>query len=72
MTLETLARIILGVGATLLVVGGVLYLATQLGLTRIPGDLVFRGRSVTVYVPIGLMILVSIIATIILTILSRR
>lgn len=72
MTLETVAKILLGFGATLLVAGGVLFLAARLGWTRLPGDFVYRGKNVTVYAPIGVMILVSIIATIILNILSRR
>lgn len=72
MNLETIAKIVLGLGVTLLLVGGILFLAAKLGWTRLPGDLVYRGRNVTVYAPVGLMILVSIIATIMLSILSRR
>jgi hypothetical protein len=33
---------------------------------------VYRGEHVTVYFPIGLMILMSVIATLILHVLSRR
>jgi hypothetical protein len=39
---------------------------------RLPGDLVFRRGSLTVYLPIGLMILLSIVGTILLNLFLRR
>jgi hypothetical protein len=56
----------------LLVLGGLFLLLGRLGLDRLPGDLVFRRGSVTVYFPIGLMIVISVIATILLNLLLRR
>lgn len=44
----------------------------RFGVDRLPGDFVFRGGNYTVYFPIGLMILLSIIATIVLNIIFRR
>lgn len=72
MGLEGLAKIVLGLGAALVVIGGVLFLFAKLGWTHLPGDLVYRGKNVTVYVPIGLMIVVSVVASLILYLLSRR
>ena len=72
MSLEGLAKVVLGVGGGLLVLGGVLYLLAKLGLTRIPGDFVYRGKNVTVYIPIGLMILVSVLASLFMHIFFRR
>lgn len=72
MSLETIAKLVLGIGVALLVIGGVLLLAAGLGWTRLPGDLVYHGKNVTIYVPIGLMILVSLLATLIMHFLSRR
>jgi hypothetical protein len=50
--LEVLRCIVLAVGAGLLVLGGVLILASRLGLGRLPGGFVFRGERVTVYLPL--------------------
>jgi hypothetical protein len=52
--------------------GLVLLLAGGLGLGRLPGDLAFGKKNVRVYVPIATSIILSIVATIILNILSRR
>ena len=60
-------------GALVLLVLGVLFLLLgRMGLDRLPGDLVFRRGNLTVYFPIGLMILVSVVATILLNIFLRR
>jgi hypothetical protein len=56
----------------LLVVGGLFLLLGRFGLDRLPGDLVFKRGNVTVYFPIGLMILLSIVGTILLNLFLRR
>ena len=62
----------IGVAIVLLVLGGLFLLFGRLGLDRLPGDLVFRRGNVTVYFPIGLMILLSIVGTILLNLFFRR
>ena len=62
----------IGGAVLLLLVGGVFLLLGRLGLDRLPGDLVFRRGNATVYFPIGLMILLSILGTILLNIFLRR
>jgi len=59
-------------GAVLMAVGGALLLASRLGLTRLPGDLVLRRGNVTVYAPLGLMILLSVVLTLVLNLFLRR
>ncbi len=56
----------------LLVLGGLFLLLGRLGLERLPGDLVFRRGNLTVYFPIGLMILLSVVGTIVLNVILRR
>ena len=56
----------------MLVLGGLFMLLGRLGLERLPGDLVFRRGNFTLYFPIGLMILISIVATILLNLFFRR
>lgn len=56
----------------LLVLGGLFLLLGRFGFDRLPGDLVFRRGSFAAYFPIGLMILLSIVGTIVLNVLLRR
>lgn len=72
MGLEGIGRLLIGGAVLLLVLGGLFLLLGRLGLDRLPGDLVFRRGSVTVYFPIGLMILLSILGTILLNLFFRR
>ncbi len=72
MGLEGLGRILIGGALVLLVLGGLFLLLGRLGLDRLPGDLVFRRGGYTVYFPIGLMILLSVVGTLVLNFLLRR
>ena len=44
----------------------------KLGVDRVPGTLAWKSDNVTVFVPIGLMLLVSIVGTIVLNVFLRR
>jgi multisubunit Na+/H+ antiporter MnhG subunit len=70
--LEGIGRLLIGGAIVLLVLGGLFLLLGRIGLDRLPGDLVFKRSNVTVYFPIGLMILLSIVATIVLNLFFRR
>jgi hypothetical protein len=70
--LEGLGKILIGGAVLLLVLGGLFLLLGRLGMDRLPGDLVFRRGNATFYFPIGLMILISIVGTIVLNIVFRR
>jgi uncharacterized membrane protein YwzB len=72
MGLEGLGRLLIGGAVVLLVLGGLFLVLGRLGLDRLPGDLVFKRGNVTVYFPIGLMILISVVATIVLNFFLRR
>lgn len=72
MGLEGIGKALVGGAVVLLVVGGLMLLLSRFGLDRLPGDLVFRRGNMTVYFPIGLMILISIVGTILLNIFLRR
>jgi hypothetical protein len=71
-SIEGLGRILIGVAIVLLVVGALFLLLGRFGIDRLPGDLVFRRGNVTVYFPIALMILLSIVGTILLNLFFRR
>ena len=68
------------VGRTLVILGGALALVGALILAggrlpwvgRLPGDVVYRGKSWVVYAPIVTCILLSIVLTILLNLFRRR
>ncbi len=72
MSLEAIGKLLIGGAVVLLVLGGLIFLLGRLGLDRLPGDLVFKRGNVTVYFPIGFMILLSVVGTILLNLFLRR
>ena len=72
MGLEALGKLLIGGAVVLLVLGGLLFLLGRFGLDRLPGDLVFKRGDFTLYIPIGLMILLSVVGTIVLNIIFRH
>ena len=72
MGLEGIGKLLIGGAVVLLVLGGLFFLLGRFGVDRLPGDLVFRRGNFTLYFPIGLMILLSVVGTIVLNIVFRR
>jgi hypothetical protein len=68
---ESVAKVLLGLAALLALVGAGLLLASKLGFERLPGDIVIKRDGFTLYAPIGLMIVLSIVLTIVLNLISR-
>lgn len=54
------------------VAGLVLLLLGALGLGRLPGDLTFGSGNVRVFVPLATSIVLSVVATVVLNLLTRR
>ncbi len=59
-----------------LVIGGLLVAALgalfELGGGRLPGDLSFRRGNARIYIPLATCLIVSVVATIVLNLFSRR
>ena len=72
MGLEGVGKLLIGGAVVLLVLGGLLFLLGRFGADGLPGDLVLRRGNFTFYFPIGLMILLSVVGTIVLNIVFRR
>lgn len=68
---EQLGRFLLITGLVVAAVGAVLLLAGRIGLGRLPGDIVWEGENWRVYVPLGWMVLLSVVLTLLLNLLSR-
>jgi DUF2905 family protein len=63
-----LGRLVLLAGVLLVVLGAALML---FGRFPLPGDLSYRRGGLSLYVPIGTSILLSIVLTVVLNLLSR-
>ena len=70
--MEDVGKALLLVAGMLGIIGGVLLLVGKLGLHRLPGDIVIRRGGLTIYIPFGLMILLSLVGSLVLGLLSRR
>jgi hypothetical protein len=70
--METAAKVLLIAAGVLATLGLALLVASRLGIGRLPGDLVIRKGNFTFYAPIGLMIVLSLVATIVLNLIGRR
>ena len=68
-----LGKTLLGLGVLLVVVGGALLLAGRFGvpLGRLPGDISYRGKNVSVFLPLGTSILLSVVLSVIFYLISR-
>ena len=68
-----LGKAILGLGVLLVIVGGALLLGARFGLPlgRLPGDLTYRGKNVSVFFPLGTSILLSVVLSVIVFLISR-
>jgi hypothetical protein len=61
------------IGAILFAAGAALWAASKLGLPlgKLPGDITWKTRNVTVYFPLATMLAVSAVLTVILNIIAR-
>jgi uncharacterized membrane protein len=70
--MATLGKALLLFALLLAIGGAVLLLLARTGMSRLPGDVVIRRKNVTVYMPLGLTIVVSLVLTLALNLFSRR
>jgi hypothetical protein len=70
---ETAGKVLLIAAAVLAIVGLSALLLARLGVDHLPGTLSWRpSENVRVFVPVGLMVVVSIVGTILLNLFLRR
>ena len=71
--MDSIGKMLMLFGAVLFVLGGLLMLGGRLPfLGRLPGDLVIRRESWSLYFPLTTSILVSLLLTLILWLFGRR
>jgi hypothetical protein len=71
--MNDLGRLLIGLGLVLLIAGGLLLLLGRTGipLGRLPGDISYRGKNLSVYFPLGTSILLSVLLSLVFYLLSR-
>ena len=70
--LAPVGRGLVPVGLGLALLGGLLLLAQRAGWTRLPGDFVYRRGGLTIFLPLGTSLLLSLLLTLILMLLRKR
>jgi hypothetical protein len=71
--LEPIGRALLVIGAVLIGVGLVLVLAPRVPfIGRLPGDIRIERDGLTIFVPLGSMIVLSILISVVVSILGRQ
>lgn len=66
-----IARLLIGLGGTLIVAGIVVYLLAKAGFGRLPGDIVLHGDGYSVYLPVVTCVVVSVILSVVLSLIGR-
>lgn len=68
-----IGKTLLGLGLLIAVIGALLLIAGRFGLPlgRLPGDLAYRSKHVSVFVPLGTSIVLSVLLSALFYILSR-
>ena len=68
-----LGKALVVVGLVITLIGIVLIVAGRAGLPigRLPGDIAYRGKNVSIFIPLGTCLVLSVIVSVILYLLSR-
>ena len=70
---EPLGRVLIGVGLVMVAIGVVLAFGPRIPvLGHLPGDIVIQRDNATIYMPPATMLLVSVLASLLLSFLGRR
>ena len=71
--IQQLGRLLLSVGAMLILIGALFYLGPKLPfrLGRLPGDIIHRGEHGTFYFPLVSCLVISVVVSLILWLISQ-
>jgi hypothetical protein len=71
--MEPMGRVLIVVGLLIAVVGVVMVFGSRIPvLGHLPGDITIKGENVTIFIPLGTMLVISILASVVLALLNRR
>jgi hypothetical protein len=68
-----MGRLLIGLGAALIVVGVLVMVAGKFGLPlgRLPGDISYRGRNTSFYFPLATSIVLSVVLSVVVWLVQR-
>ncbi|MBN1493613.1 MAG: DUF2905 domain-containing protein [Candidatus Omnitrophica bacterium] len=69
--MREIARMLIMVGVVSLLAGGIFYAVSLFESGKLPGDIVFSGKKVTVYIPIASCIVASLVLTLLLNLFFK-
>jgi hypothetical protein len=67
---QQIGRLLIAIGLTITLLGGLFLLLGQLGFFKLPGDIQFSSKNWRVFFPITSCIIISIILTLILWLIN--
>jgi hypothetical protein len=67
-----IGRLVLVIGLVLVLVGGLAAIGVKLPFGRLPGDIAVTGEHGGLFIPIGTMIVISVVLTLLANLLLRR
>ena len=71
--IEPLGRALIVIGLVIAAVGAVMAFGSRIPvLGHLPGDIVIHRDNLTIFIPLGTMLVVSIVASVIISLLGRR
>jgi len=70
---EPLGRALIVIGLVIAAVGAVMVFGSRIPiLGHLPGDIVIHRDNVTILLPFGTMLLISVVASVVISLLGRR
>ena len=71
--IEPLGRALIVIGLVIAAVGAVMVFGSRIPvLGHLPGDIVIHRDNVTIFIPLGTMLVVSVIASVVNSLIGRR
>jgi hypothetical protein len=71
--IEPLGRALIVIGLVIAAVGVVMVFGSRIPvLGHLPGDIVIHRDDVTIFIPLGTMLVVSVVASVVISLIGRR
>ena len=67
-----LGRFLVVIGVVVVIIGGLAMLGIRLPFGRLPGDISIQGERGGIFIPLGTMLVISLVLTLLLNLFLRR
>jgi len=67
-----IGRVVLIIGVVLVIIGGLAVIGVRLPFGNLPGDIHIQGENGSIYIPLGTMLVISLILTLVFNFFLRR